>query len=667
MVVQHLKKSSSLCRCLPVGILCVLSMIAFNSARAAQEEAVPGNSGGQQSDTVRPRLVHDGSLKVRHYPLDIKTYRGIGDSQDDSLRIDRNTPYFHEPLIYFRKDEDGHLKNKYEGGILTLYVAMNLLEHQTLQSVKTYLQKKKGVSKGDLPLDANIQPLSVRGWFESSAYEEIRSLLWDVTMSSRSGPDFSVHFPISSRDDADRFLSRLHHGNGETLFFKYSLRGDAIEVCTVNASAEAMTSQRRFQDLAGDASGDGRYVSRDQVAELMSDIVRHESISSNCRTESVATKLRDEALKRLDDKVERGFTVDHLDRLTNDVQDDIRADIDNSSTRIQAREEREQIQYLSQQVRSGAMGIGLFLQAIVELIPFAAEATVDVSHASGEAYQFMWDSLSRVHDQLEWTGTRYRPKSVDVYRKEHLRNALNTSIQVRQETPVFAEDVRSIPISKENWIADEEGQPSAVSPLEALSARLVETEARLATAQEMIAALVARLEAPRLGNASRSDRSEVRLNGADLRIEAMADRNLRDERGRASGGDVKISADAVTELIYDDSGVPETAVYGGDVDIRADSDIHLYARDDLKLSARGYRSKEESREWRGGDMKLAARRDIEISSEAGRLRIRKDRSGNHIMELRSGRIEINGVAVELDADRIEVNGQSLIDYIRERL
>ena len=504
MAAQHLKKSSLLCRYLAAGVVCVLSIVAFNSARAAQEDAVPGNSGGLHSDTVRPSLVHDGDVRVGHYPYKILTYRGIrnteGDS-DDSFKIDSNTPYFHEPLIYLRKDEDGRLKNKYEDGILTLYVALNTLEHQTLQSVKTYLQEKKGISKDDLPLDANIQPLSVRGWFESSAHEEIGSLLWDVTMSSRSGPDISIHFPMSSREAADRFLSRLHHENGETLLFKYSLRGEAIEVCTVNVSAETLTSHRRFQDLEGDASRDGHYVSRDQIADLMSDLARRESISSHCRTESVANKLRDEALKRLDDKVESGFTIDHLDRLTGGVEDDIRANVDNASNRIQAREERDQIQQLSQQVRSGAMSFGLFIKAIVELIPFAAEATVDVSHASGEAYQFMWDSLSRVHDQLDWTGTGYRPKRVDVYRKEHVRNALSTSIQVRHETPVYAKDVRSIPISNKNWLADDEGQPAAVSPLEALSARLVETEERLveteerlATAQKMIAGLVADMD-----------------------------------------------------------------------------------------------------------------------------------------------------------------------------
>ena len=497
MAVQCLKKSSSLYRCLPLAVLWVLTMFAFNSARAAQEEAVPEDSGEQQSDTVRPMLVHDGSLKVLHYPHDIKTYRGIGNRQgnsNDSSRINRDTPYFHEPLIYLRKDENGHLKNKYEDGILTLYVTMNILEHQTLQSVKTYLQEKKGVPKDKLPLDANIQPLSARGWFESSADEEIRSLLWDVTMSSRSGPDISVHFPMPSRVAADRFLSRLHQGKGETLFFKYTLRGDAIVLCTVNASVEVMTSNSRFQDLAGDASRDGHYVSRDQIANLMSEIIRHESVSTYCRTQSVANKLRDVALKRLSDKVESSFTIDQLDRLTNHVQDDIHVDIDNAINKIEAGEEREQFQHLSQQVRSGAIGFGLFIQTIVELIPFAAEATVDVSHASGKAYQLMWDSLSRVHDELDWTGTRYRPKRVDVYRKEDLHNALSTSIQLRHETPIYAEDVRSIPISKENWIADDEGHPRAVSPLQALSARLFETEAGLVAAQKMIAAIVADLD-----------------------------------------------------------------------------------------------------------------------------------------------------------------------------
>ena len=494
MAVQCFKKSSSLCRCLPLAVLWVLTMFAFNSARAAQGEAVPEDSGEQQSDRVRPALVHDGSLKVSHYPNDIKIYRGIRNSQgnsNDSPGIDKNAPYFHEPLIYLRKDEDGHLKNKYEGGILTLYVTMNILEHQTLQSVKIYLQEKKGVSKDKLPFDANIQPLSVRGWFESSADEKIRSLLWDVTMSSRSGPDISVHFPMPSRAAADRFLSRLHHGKGETLLFKYTLRGDAIEVCTVNASVEVMTSNSRFQDLTGDASRDGHYVSRDQIANLMSEIVRHETISSHCRTESVAKKLREEALTRLADRAGSGFTIDHLDKLSDPVQDDIRVDIDNAINKIEAAEKRKQFQRLSQEVRSGAIGFGVFIQAIVKLIPFTAEGTVDVSHASGEAHQLMWDSLSRVHDQLDWTGTHYRPKRVDVYRKEDLRNALSTSIQFRHETPTHAEDIRSIPISKESWIADDEGQPLAVSPLQALSARLFETEAGLAAVRRMIAAIVA--------------------------------------------------------------------------------------------------------------------------------------------------------------------------------
>ena len=583
MAVQRLRKSGSICHSFSVSVLCVLFMAALYSGSAAQEaKTVSGNDGGQQSDTVRPKLVHDGSLKVKHYSLPINTYRGIKEGQADSSRIDRDTPYFHEPTIHFRKDEDGYLRNKYEDGILTLYVSMNIFESQTLEAVKAYLQERKGVPKENLPFDANIQPLSVRGWFESSASEEIRSLLWDVTMSSRSGPDISVHFPMSSRDAANRFLSRLHpRKDGDKphahLLFRYSLQGDAIEVCTVNVSAETMTRHRRFQDLAGDASGDGRYVSRDQIADLMSEIGRHESISSHCRTESVAKQLRDEALKRLDGKVESVFTIDDLDLLTDGIRDDILADIVNTSKRIKAREEREQIQALSQRVRSGAMGFGLYLKAIVEMIPFEAEATVDMSRASGEAYQAMWDSLERVHDQLEWTGKRHLPKTVDVYRKEELRNALNSTIQVRHQVPVFAEDVRAIPISWKNWLADDEKQSSFNSQLEALSTRL-------AAAQEMIDALVARVGAPRLGNASRPTQAGVWVKGANFRIDAEANRELRDERGRALGGDIEIRAD----------------------------------------------------------------KDVVIRSGGGAIYITRDRNGNRKVKVQSDSIELNGRTIELN-------------------
>ena len=502
MTVQRLKKSRSFCRCFPVGVLCALSMIAFNSAPAAQEAAVPGTGGGQQSDTVRPKLVYDGRLTVSYNGYDIKLYRGIRGGKTDSSTIDRNTPYFHEPLIHFRRDADGRLKHTInDNGIVTLYVVMNILEHQTLEAVKTYLQESKGVSEDGLPLDANIQPLSARGWFQSSANEDIRTRIGDVTMSSRTGRDILVHFPMSTPDAAASFLSRLH-ADEEQLTFKYSLQGDAIEVCTVDASGDTMINHHRFKELAGDASGDGSYVSRDQIADLMSQISRHETISSNCRTDSVAKELRDKALERLADEVDSGFTIDHLDGLTNTVQDDIRADIDKASNRIQAKEEREQIQNLSQQVSSGATTFGLFVKAIVEAIPFAAEAKVDTSHASGQAYQFMWDSLSSVHDQLEWTGTAYRPKRVDVYRKEQLRNALNTSIQFRHENAAFAEDVRSIPIPKANWIPDDMEQPSSVSTLEALSARLD-------AAQEMIETLMARVETPHLGTDPRPNRFGV--------------------------------------------------------------------------------------------------------------------------------------------------------------
>ena len=675
MAVQRLRKSGSLYRCIPVGVLCALSMIAFNSAPAAQEPAISGNGSGQQSDTVRPRLVHDGSLTLPHYPYDLLLYRGIRDGQTDSHEINKDTPYFHEPLIKFRKDTDGRPKHaKDDRGHLTLYVSLNSLEPLTVEAVKTHLQEKRGVSKSDLPFDANIQPLSVRGWFESSADENIRSDIWKVTMSSRRGDDIAVHFPMSTPDAADSFLSRLH-ANETQLLFNYSLRGDAIEVCTVDASANTMTNHRRFQELTGDASRDGHYVSRDQIADLMSEISRHESISSNCRTEAVAKELRDKALERLADKAEIGFTIDHLDTLTNNVQDDIRVDIDNASNRIQAREEREEIQRLSQQVRSGAMSFGLFIKAIIKAIPFAAEATVDMSKGSGEAYQFMWDSLSRVHDQLEWTGTRHRPKSIDVYRKEQLRNALNTSIQFRHETPVYAEDIRDIPMRPNNWIADDEEQASTKTLQEVLSARLATAEASLIAAQEMIEALRARVEAPRLGNAlpSRTRSTGVWVKGADLRIDAEADRELRDERGRALGGDIRINAEAVKELRNDDDGIPRTVVYGGDVKIDAESDMRLDAEDDLDLIASGYRSKEESKDWLGGDINLRARKDIGIDagreivveSEGGRIYMHKNRRGVRKVEIRSGRTEIDGHAIELNVDRITVNGQSLMDYIRE--
>ena len=692
MAVQRLRKSGPLYRCVPLGVLCALSMIAFNSAPAAKQAAVPENGSGQQSDAVRPTLVHDGALSVPHYPLEIQTYRGAKNGKIDSSDIDKDTPYFHEPLIYFRKGEDGRLINDYDSGILTLYVAMNTLGHQTREEVKTYLQEDKGIPEADLPHDANIQPLSVRGWFESSANEEIRSKLWDVSMSSRSGPDFSVHFPMPSGEAASRFLSRLHpekegEAAPEQLLFKYSLRGDAIEVCTVHASAETMTGHRRFQELAGDASGDGRYVSRDQIANLMSEIGRHESISIHCRTESVAKQLREAALKRLDDKVESGFTIDNLDRLTDSVQDDIRVDIDNATKKIEAQEEREHIQKLSQEVKSGAIGFGLFVKAIVEAIPFAGELKVDTSTARGKAYQSMWDSLSRVHDQLEWDGKRHRPKTVDVYRKEELRNALNTSIQFRHETPKNAEDVRFIPISKEHWIADDKDRPSPNSPLAALSARLIEAEARLikaeerlVAAQEKIETLVTRVETPRLGTDSRPDRSGVWVKGADLQIDAEADWAMRDGRMRTVGGDVEIEAEANLRLdgknkiaMYnrgyrpgDDPLPAEARPPRGDIAIEARDDIDIEAGDEIEIDARG-----------GIDINFGGG-TIDMDSGNKRITIRSGRrdgtdraflkvSPNFAqIETRGGGITINGSrgTIELDADRVTVNGRSLVDIVQ---
>ena len=678
MAVQRLKKSTSLRRYLSVGVLCVLSMIAFNSASIAQEAAVSGVGGGQQSDTVHPKLVYDGALIVPYNGYDIKLYRGAREGETPSSPINRNTLYFHEPLIHFRTDADGRLKNEVrEGGGLTLYVAMNILEQQTLEEVKSFLKERKDVSESDLPLDANIQPLSARGWFESSANEDIRSAIGDVTMSSRRGPDIHVHFPISTRE-ADSFLSRLN-ADVEQLTFKYSLQGNAIEVCTVHATAEAMTNHRRFHELVGDASGDGRYVSRDQIADLMSQISRHESISSNCRSESVAKELRDKALERLADKAESGFLIDHLDGLTNSIQDDIRADIDNSSNKIRAKEEREQIQKLSQKVRSGATSFGLFVKAIVEAIPFVGELTVDTSHASGEAYQSMWDSLSRVHDQLEWTGTAYRPKRVDVYRKEQLRNALNTSIHFRHETPVFAEDVRSIRISKKgNWIPDDTERPSSISPLEALSTRLAEAEERLAAAQEMIKALKAGVEAARLGTHPRPDRSGVWVKGTDFEIDAKVVENVHDGRMRRVGGDIDLEADDDIDLEADDririyaKGYRRGDDTAGD---REGGEVNIDARNDIDIEA-------------GGEIEIEAHKDIEIgfgggkidmdsgnkrisikiksSRESGsetRLRVSENRAQ---LRTRHGSIKINDGTIELNAYQIKVNGQSLMDYIRDR-
>ena len=498
MTLQALNKSRSFYRCLPASVLCALSMTAFNSEPAAQETAVSRNEDGQQSGAIRPRLVYDGRLTVTYSGYDIKLYRGITEGESINTEIARNTPYFHEPLIHFRKSPDGGLKHTIaDGGGLTLYVAMNILEHQTLEYVKAYLQDNKGVSKENLPLDANIQPLSARGWFQSSANEDIRSKIGDVMMSSRTGQDILIHFPMPTREAAASFLSRLN-ANEEQLTFNYSLQGDAIEVCTVDASSETMTNHHRFQELTGDASEDGRYVSRDQIADLMSQISRHVSISSHCRTEAIEKELRNRALERLADKVESAFTIDQLDALTNIVEDDIRADIDNASNTIQSEEERKQIQNLSQQVRSGAITFGAFVKGIVEAIPFAAEATVERSHASGEAYQFMWDRLSRVHDQLEWTGTRYRPKQIDVYRREQLRNALNTSIHFRHETPVFARDIRTIPIPKANWIPVSKERPSSNTELEVLSERLHKT-------QKMIETLMARVD-----NRAKESRSQLK-------------------------------------------------------------------------------------------------------------------------------------------------------------
>ena len=719
MAVQRLKKRGSHRLYLSLRVLCALSMIAISSAPIAEEAIDPGASGegnndtidtgagGEgNNDTVRPKVAIDGTITVPHNGYDIKLYFAADSpqylapdsskSEDGASEIDKNTPLFHEPLIHFRTRADGRLKHKIRlDGALTLYVAMNILESETIEEVKTFLKEDLGLTEDELPNDALIQPLSVRGWFASSADPDIRSQITDVTMTSRKGADILVHFPMSTPKAADSFLSRLN-GEEEQLIFRYSLQGDAIQTCTVTATAAVMTNHERFLELTGDADSSKNYVSRKQVADLMSEIGYHESIVSNCSKESAARELRSTAFKRLDAKgSESHFTIDYLDSLTNGVQDDIRTDIVESSNRIKTKEERDEVQHLSQQVKSKAITFGAFVSAIIQSIPFSAEAVVDTSHASGEAYQSMYDNLKRVHDEFTWTGKRYKPKTVDVYRTEQLRNALNQSIRLTHNEASFAKDVRSIPISRKNWIPEDKERPSSPSPLQVFSSKLVEAEARLDAAEarldaalDMIEALKAGVEVARLGTHPRPDHPGVWVEGTDFDIDSKVVEHVHDGRIGTEGGKIELNADykiRIRATGYRREDDTHRFWRGGDVAIDARDDIGIKAHGGIDIETRDGGIDIEARDGgidieardggidikaRDGGVDIEARKGITlyiVQSDGSRSKARLQVSRNRVeLQARNGSIIVEDGTISLDARRITVGTQSLMDYIRDR-
>ena len=597
---------------------CPLNPLSAQSTDAGQGSQATG-------DTVRPRLIVDGQIKVPGVGYDINLYRGIGSDTSGDDEVSSDTPYFFEPIIRFQKDTDGRFLARFDDQHpLTLYAMMDSDQEAMEHIVKTYLREKKGLSRDNMPRDGNIQPLSVQGWFESSLDPTIRSIPGNVTTWSRSGADVLVHFPDLTGQAARRFLADLHEGRVQ-LIFQYSLVGDVIEYCWVTVSFGMISKNKRFIELTGDASTDERtggvvtpFVSRHQVADLIGDLHETKRVTARCGSPETARALIDLGLNKLGEPEEQ-FTIDHLDLATAQVQDDLRADIDATIDKIEASETRSQLQLLRLELESGATSVGAVLSAVVELIPFTAKATVDDSHSEADAFQFLWDKLRRFHDQLEWDGKRYHPKKLEVFRKETLKNKWRQGLEVRQETVKRAKELRSLtmpPVRPTNWPSFE-ASPDGRKVLRELRMRLRNVEDRLAW-------LPARESEPGIG---------VRVQDSVIEFKARAN---ADESRRGSGERPRLGVEAppggdlalVTRAAKRPAGSPRTTPQRlGRVELRArGGTVEIAASDVAHRDSRGELTR------KGGSVSVSAGSKLTLKSQNGDIQIdanrRSRRGGN---------------------------------------
>ena len=406
-------------------------------AAVAQEGGPPTSTAG----TARPKIQSEGTVPLGRGGYDPKVFVAEGSSIDQP-----GIHLFHEPLIFIQADDWGRIFHRIDDtGMLTLYVRWDPSPESTQEEIRRYFADRSGApSEGWV-----INPLvATSARFESSRNPNIESIPLPRNTSFTARGDIHVYFQFETQEAAASFVAALQGRQAgehpeDQLVFKYSFEGVSEDRCTADASYRDIQQIGRFKELFGE--GREGYAQRHQLARIAQDIRNKATTTGRCSDGELLQQMTNQAMDQLGSPDQR--PIDQLGEYAS-LDNDLRSDLSSSLNEMSQSVSRDQDQEAFRQAASNAGSVS----GSAGWGPYAASLAGSFSNASEEARQSFRDVLRRHGMSGTWAGTRYIPRTLDVYSKETMDSQWAQGVRIEYALTTGATAEFPIVLTQQSWL-----------------------------------------------------------------------------------------------------------------------------------------------------------------------------------------------------------------------
>ena len=423
--------------------------------------AQDGDASASTAGTARPKIQSEGAVPLGRGGYDPNVFVAEGSSLDQP-----DIYLFHEPLIFIQADDQGRIVHHIDDtGTLTLYVRWDPSPESTREQIRRYFAEKRSAPSESWIINPLV---ATSARFESSRNPNVVSSPLPPNTSFTARGDIQVYFEFATREAATEFVAALQGRQvGERpegqLVFKYSFEGVSEEMCTADASYEDIQKINRFRELFGE--GREGYAQRHQLARIAQDIRSEASTRGRCSDAELLRQMTDQAMGQLGSPQQ--MPIDQLGEYAN-LDNDLKSDLSNSLNEMSQSVSRDQDQEAFRQASSNAGSVS----GSAGWGPYAASLSGSFSEASDEARQLFSDVLRKHGMSGEWAGTRYIPRTLDVYSKEGMDSQWAQGVRIEYALTAGATATFPIILTQQSWLRSERESHEEPEVLRMLEERL---------------------------------------------------------------------------------------------------------------------------------------------------------------------------------------------------
>ena len=435
----------------PRALLPFVTIMMLAASPAANPQADQSGTSGY----ARPKVGYDGEVtSLRDVPYQPKFYFQEGKSYGD---LDAHV--YVEPIIRLQLEENGKLKGFFddENQILELYFRTDVDRKDLIDSLRSDLiaaAKRAGteIDQGTLRYRLSIldRPQLSQAWFETAKPRLVNGRYEPLVKSLpyRGGfgvnGEVKIYFPVNDRQSYQNVISLVE--NKEEILFVYRFEGVKDETCEANVTAKELQQTSLYRNIKG--KGGKGAVSREQLADVVDEIVSGLDLHTRCSDLTTAAQLMDKLIRLLDQHEYRTIIdVESWRKVGEFLMLDpasFRADMERKVANLSNKVERDifsnafavsKSQADASSTQEGSsVGGGVSIPGVVGFNAQKAEQLseeLSSAGASAEAKKLYEDVLNKYGVSGSWEGERYIPKSVAVQTDADLQRALDRGIKIK--------------------------------------------------------------------------------------------------------------------------------------------------------------------------------------------------------------------------------------------